>query len=177
MLLATITNLVLIGFLCAWLLWWRRASRHIEQFKEARAEMAVLMGQLQQQIGVAQAEIANTARITRNAVPGIEQAIARAESLLEELDTVIASGERVADRIETAARAAHAVLRPLMEERAGRSMAGRPLPARPDLPQADPGRPAPSGGEGGLPRKTLFRGRPGAVPAGGAKDAAEPTLD
>jgi hypothetical protein len=168
MLLSTITNLVLIGFLSVWLLWWRRASRHIEQFKEARAEMGVLMGQLQQQIGVAQAEIASTARIARDAVPGIEQAIARAEALLEELDPVIASGERVADRIETAARAAHAVLRPLMEERVERGMAERPMP-HPAITQAELSRPTPHGGEAGLPpRRKLFRGRPAASPADGA---------
>jgi hypothetical protein len=173
MLLSTITNLVLIGFLGFWLLWWRRASRHIEQFKEARAEMGELMGQLQQQIGVAQAEIASTARIARDAVPGIEQAIARAEALLEELDPVIASGERVADRIETAARAAHAVLRPLMAE-----LAEHPSPARPNQAQAEPDRPVPHGGEAGLPpRKKLFRGRSAAPPAGGAPDGTSMMRD
>jgi hypothetical protein len=169
MLLATLTNIILIGFLIFWLLWWRRASRHIEQFKEARAELGVLMGQLQQQIDVAQAEIAGTARLARDAVPQMEQAIARAETLLRELDTVIASGERVGDRIETAARAAHAALRPLIGGREEEAMPERSPNLRSHLPKEDPG-PARSGDDSGSPRKRLFRGRPSAAPASGHGD-------
>ena len=86
MLLSTIINMILIGFLTAWLLWWRRASRHIERFKEARAEMGVLIGQLQEQIGVAQAEIASISQSTRAALPEMQQSVARSEALLDELE-------------------------------------------------------------------------------------------
>jgi hypothetical protein len=161
MLLATIMNIVLIGFLTVWLLWWRRASRHIEQFKEARAEMGVLIGQLQEQIGVAQAEIASISATARAALPEMQQSAARSEALVHELELVIASGERVADRIEAAARLAHTVSRPLLEEE-------RPTPARAARKERteDETRPAPAADESRpAPRKKMFRGRAAALPA------------
>jgi hypothetical protein len=177
MLLSTIMNMILIGFLTAWLLWWRRASRHIEKFKEARAEMGVLIGQLQQQIGVAQAEIATISQATRAALPEMQQSVARSEALLNELELVIASGERVADRIEAAARLAHAVSRTLQDEPPAPAPAPAPAPiraaARRERVEPEP-RPAPETPVAASrpgPRKKMFRGR--TMPAATTTDAYE----
>lgn len=186
MLLSTIINMILIGFLTAWLLWWRRASRHIERFKEARAEMGVLIGQLQEQIGVAQAEIASISQSTRAALPEMQQSVARSEALLDELEQVIASGERVADRIESAARLAHAVSRTLHEE-----PAPTPAPAayrapprkervepepKPAIEAAAEAAAAAAAAARSAPRKKMFRGRTAPVSAAASAYDDRPEL-
>ncbi|MEK0084978.1 DUF6468 domain-containing protein [Benzoatithermus flavus] len=175
MLLATIMNMILIGFLTAWLVWWRRASRHIERFKEARAEMGALIGQLQEQIGVAQAEIARISQATRAALPEMQQSVARSEALLHELELVIASGERVADRIEAAARLAHVVSRPLLDEQpAPARVAARKERVEP-APEPKPV-PEPAAANRPIPRKKMFRGRPTVPPTAANAHEDRPEL-
>lgn len=108
MVLTTIINLVLGGLLVAWFLWWRRMAAHLERFREARDEMAGLMQQLQTQLDLVQREMAALSAMARTTVPGMQETLQRSETLLLELRTVAASGERVASRIEQAARLAHA---------------------------------------------------------------------
>jgi hypothetical protein len=106
MLLATLVNLLLMGCLAAWVFWWRRASRHIETFKQARLEMSELMAQLHTQLAAVQAEIAAISSIARGTLPELEKATDTATGLHSELASVIAIGEAVAERIEAAARQA-----------------------------------------------------------------------
>lgn len=106
MLLATLVNLLLMGCLAAWVFWWRRASRHIETFKQARLEMSELMTQLHTQLASVQTEIAAISSIARDTLPELEKATETATGLRSELASVIAIGEAVAERIEAAARIA-----------------------------------------------------------------------
>jgi hypothetical protein len=106
MLLATLVNLLLMGCLAAWVFWWRRASRHIETFKQARLEMSELMAQLHTQLAAVQTEITAISSIARGTLPELERATDTATGLRSELASVIAIGEAVAERIEAAARLA-----------------------------------------------------------------------
>jgi hypothetical protein len=133
MLLATLVNLLLIGCLGTWFLWWRRASRHIETFRQARLDMGELVTQLHTQLATAQNEIATVTGAARATMPELERTTAAAAALRAELVSVIAIGEGVADRIEAAARLARAAVTGPANEPAVREA---PLPetlkSRPD---------------------------------------------
>lgn len=169
MLLGLLVNITLLAILTAWFFWWRRASRNIESFKQARAEMGQLMAQLQEQLAMAHQDIAQAATVAQDTLPELREAIRRSDELLLELRGVCAVGDRVAERIEEVTRQAR------MLQQATVAAAGRPTPARraketADLSEAALDAPVEAAQDTATrpraraPRK-LFRGRPGAAAA------------
>ena len=179
MLLATLVNLLLIGCLGTWFLWWRRASRHIETFRQARLDMGELMTQLHTQLATAQNEIATVTSAARATMPELERTTAAAAALQAELVSVIAIGEGVADRIEAAARLARAAVTGPASEPAVHEV---PLPetagSRPDAPAMAPQETTSASVK---PARKLFRGEAvaGDVPPlaiGTVAAASEPAI-
>lgn len=98
-----VLNGVLLALLCATIFFAVRLSLSLKAFRESRAGLSALISDLSRNIDQAQIAIAGLRESARDAGKDLQEKIAAARSLRDELDLMTESGENLAKRLENLA--------------------------------------------------------------------------